>query len=140
MCIERGSVYHFHIDKVNDDGSLYSGDRFFIILNLDPKNDKTLITVTITKEVDKQRKFAVYTGEDPKTIVPISKKDFPRLSRDSVVNCNRIYPTNLRELIEKIENGGKIFSDKLPKIIVNALVSGVLNSKRVLPEHKAYLA
>lgn len=139
ICIEQGSIYHYHLDIENHDGTKYSGDRFFIVLNLNPKTDEILILTTITKQIDKKREFIKRTGEDPSTLVLISPSDFPNLSQDSVVNCNNIYQITLTELIDKVKNGGKIFSYKLPKTIVSALVSGVLVSKQIPEEVKQRL-
>lgn len=139
ICIEQGSIYHFHIDIKNQDGTVYGGDRFFIVLNLNPKTDEILILTTITKKIDKNREFIKRIGEDPSTLVLISTSDFSRLSQDSIVNCNNVYQITIKELIDKIKNGGKIFSNKLPKTIINALVSGILKSKQVSPEVKQKL-
>jgi hypothetical protein len=139
ICIEQGSIYLYHINVTNHDGSLYDGDRFFIVLNLNPKTDETLILTTITKRVEKQKEFIKRIGEDQSTLVCVSKSDFPNLAHDSVINCNNIYQINLKELIEKVKNGGKIFSHKLPKTVLDALISGVLKSNQVAPDIKQKL-
>lgn len=139
ICIEQGSIYLYRLDTTNKDGTLYSGDRFFIVLNTNPKTDEVIILTTITTKVEKQAELIKRTGEDPSTLVQISISDFPNLSKDSVVNCNRIYQITLQELIEKVKNGGKFFSFTLPKTVISALVSGVLKSKQVAPEIKEML-
>lgn len=139
ICIEQGSIYLYHLNRVNNDGSLYEGDRFFIVLNTNPKTDEVLILTTITKKAEKQKAFIKRIGEDPDTLVPITPSDFSALSQNSVVNCNSYYQISLADLIKKIEDGGKIFTHKLPKNVIDALISGVLKSNQVPPDVKERL-
>lgn len=139
ICIKQGSIYHFHLNITNHDGTAYSGNRFFIVLNLNPNIDEVLILTTITKKIDKKREYIKRIGEDPSTLVLISASDFPNLSQKSVVDCNNIHQITLKELIDKIKNDGKTFSHKLPKTIIDALVSGVLKSRQVSSEIKQKL-
>ncbi len=139
ICIEQGVVYLYRLDTVNMDGTSYSGDRVFIVLNANPKTDETLILTTITKQVAKQREFIKKIGENPDTLVSILPSDFPPLKKESVVNCNNVYPITLSDLITKVENNGKIFSDKLPKTVINLLISGIIKSNQISSEIKKML-
>lgn len=139
ICIEQGAIYHCRLTKQNTDGTLYDGNRFFIVLNVNPKTDEVLVLATITKKNDKTKEFIKRTGEVPETLVNIKISDFPSLSQDSVVNCNNFYPMSLEELINKIESGGKIFKHKLSKIVIDALISGMMKSNQVSPEVKRLL-
>jgi hypothetical protein len=139
VCIEQGSVYHYLLESINNDGILYKGKRFLVVLNKDPKTDMVLILVTVTKQVEHQKEYIKRIGEDPSTLVSISKVNFPRLSVDSVVNCNDIYETSMADLINDIENGGKVFFEKLPKIVIDDLLAGVMKSNMVSLEHKELL-
>ncbi len=136
ICIEQGSVYHFCVDIENEDGTQYSGDRFFIVLNANPKIDELILLVTITKKIAEKEAFIKRVGESPDTLVAISSSDFRFLSVKSVINCNTVYPLSMTELIEKIKNDGKIFPNKLPKSIVNKLIRGVLESNQIEPDMK----
>ena len=85
------------------------------------------------------RQFIKRTGEDTETLVEIHPADFPNLTKDSAVNCNTIYQITLQDLMEKVENGGKIFSHKLPKIVIENLIRDVLKSNQVPTEIKEML-
>lgn len=139
ICIEQGAVYLYQLETKNRDGTLYKGDRFMIILNANPKTDTVLILATITSQIENQRKFIKRVGESPETLVEITQGDFARLNKNSVVNCNNIYETSLPELISKIENGGKLFTVKLPKNKISEIIKGVLLSNQVTPEQKRLL-
>lgn len=139
ICIEQGLICHYFLETVNKDGTVYKGNRFFVVLNSNPKNADILILVTITKQVANQREYVKKINEDPDTLISVSPSDFPRLNVDSVVNCNNVYETSLKSLINRIDSGGKVFFEKLPKIVVDALVRGVLKSKQVSSDHKKML-
>ena len=136
ICIEKGSIYHYRIKLKNRDGSDYDGERFFIVINTNPKTDEILVLTTITSKIEKQELYVKKIGEDPDTLVKISKNDFSCLTKDSVINCSNIYTSTMNKLIEDIDNGGKIFYEKLPKNIIDAITSGVLKSKLVPSEYK----
>lgn len=136
ICIEQGAVYLYKLETVNRDGTPYTGDRFMIVLNANPKTDTILVLATITKQIDNQKKHVKNLGEPPETLVSISPSEFARLKHDSVVNCNNVYETSLSELISKVEDGGRFFVEKLPKSKVSEITKGVLLSKQVTPEQK----
>lgn len=136
VCIEQGSVYHYPVELLNNDGTKYHGDRFFVVLSVNPKTDTVIVLATITTQIENQEKFIKRIGESPETLVRIYPSDFSRLSKESAVNCNNIYETSLSELIKKIDGGGKVFFEKLPKNKMDAIVSGALKSGQVSNEHK----
>jgi hypothetical protein len=136
VCIEQGSICHFRLDATNQDGTAYSGDRFLIVLNTNPKTDTVLVLTTLTTKIERQKKLIKIQKESPDTLVVITPQDFPRLDRESIVNCNKVYEFSKDELTEKIRDGGKVFFEKLPKSIVSALVSGTVKSRQVSNEHK----
>lgn len=139
VSVERGAVFYYSDEIANRDGSSSKKSRYYIILNTNPKTDDFLIVVTITKQIENQTKYIKQTGEDPSTLVPVSMKDFPRLTYPSIVSCNKVYVITLENLIKKIENGGSVISDKLPKTIIDAIVSGVLKSKQIEGEYKSII-
>ena len=103
------------------------------------KIDEILVLVTITTQIARQQDYIKRIGEEYDTLVSITPSDFKRLSANSVVNCNNLYEKTLSSLVSDIENGGKVFFEKLPKDVVASLVSGVLKSKQVSLEHKKLL-
>jgi hypothetical protein len=136
VCIEQGAVYLYQLEIANYDGATYKGDRFMIVLNTNPNTDTVLVLATITKQIDKKKKYIKNIGESPETLVKITPTDFPRLKQDSVVNCNSVFETSLQELVTSVENGGKIFTERLPKSKISEITKGVLLSKQVSSEHK----
>ncbi len=140
ISIEQGALYHFCIEVDGPKGKKYIGNRFFIVLNVNPKTDEVIVLTTITSRIEKAEMYIKKTGEDAGTLVRLSPADFPKLSVESIVNCNNIYPMTKEEIINKLEgDGAKVFFEKLPKQIIEALVGGVLKSTQVSNEHKKLL-
>jgi len=139
-CIEQGSIYHFELETINKDGSRYKGNRFLIVLNANPKTDKLLILTTITSQIENAKKHIKNLGADLETLVYLDKSDFKRLSKDSVVNCNNVYPISKKDLMLKLEEySGKVFFEKLSHTKIEALVGGVIKSNQVANEYKTLL-
>lgn len=137
--IERGSVFYYLDNIPNRDGSSSKKPRHFIVLNNTPKTDDFIILATITSQIANRLRFAKKIGEDSSTVVPISPADFPNLTVESAVSCHRVYPITLANLIKKIEGGGTMFSEKIPKPIMGAIISGVMKSGQIEGEYKAML-
>ena len=78
-------------------------------------------------------------GESPETLVNLSPNDFARLKQNSVVNCNNVYETSLSELISRIDDGGRFFTEKLSKSKIIEIIRGVLLSNQVTPKQKKFL-
>lgn len=55
LCIEQGSVFNFFIDFGNP--KRQSKNRYFVVLNSNPKTDITLIMVTSTTQIQKKKEF-----------------------------------------------------------------------------------
>lgn len=135
-CVEQGSIYHYNLEIKNNDGSIYSGDRFFIVLNVNPLTDTVLVMTTMTTRIQKQERYIKAIGASPNSLVKITKDDFPYLTAETAINCNNTYEISLSELVKKIEQGGKIFFEKLPKSVMDAIISAVVQSSLVSTEHK----
>ena len=139
ICVDQGSVCHYKLDTENKDGSHYVGSRFFIVLNVNPQTDTVLVLVTITTKIESLERFIKKRGESADTLVKISPEDFPPLNKESAVNCNNTYEMSLSGLVKKIEDGGKVFFEKLPRSVMSAIVSGALKSSQVPSDHKKLL-
>lgn len=139
-CIEKGTVYHFEMEIANRDGSAYVGRRFFIVLNAKPKTDEIIILSTITKQIGNVEAYLFRIGESKDTAVRISRKDFSALSVDSIVNCNSVYSSTRSEIIARLKRpGGKVFFEKIPKSVMDAIVSGVMKSGQIEQGYKKML-
>lgn len=138
--LEQGSVCHYFLQTKNNNGTLYEGNRFFIILNANPITDNVLVLVTITTKIQNQTKHIANIGESPNTFVHIAPADFSPLRQESGVNCNNLYEITLKDLVARLKtSSGKLFSEKMPRSIISALISGVMQSSQVSQRQKKML-
>ena len=50
LSIEQGSVFNFHIEF--DGVGRKSGNRYFVVMNCNPKTDKVLVVLTSTTQIE----------------------------------------------------------------------------------------
>lgn len=122
--IETGSVYYFQ-----DEGISSNEPHYFIVLNRNPRTEEFLILVCVSSQVDKRRRIAKFLKFPEKTLVIVSPSEYPRFTKESVVDCNRIFERTTQSLIDKLEKKKLKLCDQLmPKEVVQKLVSGTLAS------------
>ncbi|NQU83333.1 MAG: type II toxin-antitoxin system PemK/MazF family toxin [Parcubacteria group bacterium] len=137
LCIEQGSVLNFFIDFGSPNRQ--SKNRYFVVLNSNPKTDTVLIMVTCTTQVQKKKEFVRASGISQETIVEIKSKSYAVLTKDSVFDCNNVFEVKTEELIKKIEQGGSMDYPKLPSNILKRIVVGVNKSPKVSQAIKDFM-
>jgi len=130
-------VFNFFIDF--GDAKRQSKNRYFVILNRNPKTDRALVLVTSTTQVVKKRNFINRAGISEKTIVEVNAGEYCVFKNDSAFNCNEVFEVSMSDLIRKIENGGSMGYPKIPEPILLKLINGVKESTVVTEEIKALL-
>jgi hypothetical protein len=129
LCIEQGSVFNFFIDF--GDPNRQSKNRYFVVLNCNPKTDTALIMVTSTTQIQKKKEFIKRAGISDKTIVEVKAKEYCVFTSDSVFNCNDVFELNIEDLIRKIEESGSMNYPKLPDNILKRIIAGVNESPKI---------
>ncbi|MDP3770263.1 MAG: type II toxin-antitoxin system PemK/MazF family toxin [bacterium] len=134
LCIEQGSVFNFFIDF--SDSKRQSKNRYFVVLNRNPKTDVVLIMITPTKQVQKKKDFVRRSGITEKTIVEVKAKEHPIFTTDSAFNCNEIFEVKMDDLIRKIEENGSMNHPKLANNILKRIMTGINESPEISQEIK----
>jgi hypothetical protein len=137
LCIEQGSVFNFHIDF--DGPGRKSGNRYFVVMNRNPKTDKVLIMITSTTQIEKRKEFIKRVKISEKTLVTVLQKEYPTFISESAFNCNDIHEVSMGDLIRKIEDDGSMNYPKIPDTIIKKLILGVNESPVVREEIKKML-
>lgn len=137
LCIEQGSVFNFKLE-VNGEGR-QSKNRYFVVLNRNPKTDTILIMITSTSQVAKKKEFVKRVGISEKTIVIVSPSDYSVFKTESAFNCNDVHEVKISDLIRKIEEGGSINYPKISDTILARLIVAINDSPRVSPAIKKLL-
>ncbi|HRI48007.1 MAG TPA: hypothetical protein PK559_12950 [Ignavibacteriaceae bacterium] len=122
--LKSGSVYYF------EDNSLTSIEpHYFVVLNHDPSNDFLLLLVCSSSQIDKVR---IRNKNNPSTtLVEITPKDYPDFTKDSIIDCNKVFPRSVNDLVNKLKQGKLKLKSELSANIVNRLQQGVLDSSMV---------
>jgi hypothetical protein len=129
LCIEQGSIFNFFIDF--GDSKLQSKNRYFVVLNRNPKTDTALIMVTSTTQIQKKREYIKRAGISNKTIVEVKTKEYCTFTSDSAFNCNEVFEVNMSDLIRKIEENGSMNYPKLPDNLLQKIIAGVIESPKI---------
>lgn len=137
LCIEQGAVFNFHMEV--DGPKRQSKNRYFVVLNRNPKTDTAVILVTSTTQVAKRREFVQRAGISEQTIVQVSPKEYPVFTSESAFNCNDVIEVSMENLIRKIEDDGSMDYPKIPDSILAKLIVGINESPRIAPAIKKLL-
>ncbi len=122
--LKSGSVYYF------EDDSLTSAEpHYFIVLNQNPSDDLLLLLVCSSSQITKVK--IRNANNPPSTLVELSPKDYSDFTRNSIIDCNRVFPRSLNELIKKLAEGKLKIKADLSSPIVAILRQGVLDSTMV---------
>ena len=137
LCVEQGCVFNFFLDF--NDSKRESKNRYFVVLNLNPKTDSVLVMVTSTKQIDKKYEFIKRAGISEDTLVKVTPKEYSTFTLESVFNCNDVIEIGIDDLIKKIEEDGSMNYPKMNKDLIMKLVKGVKESPRVTEDIKKLL-
>ena len=137
LCIEQGCVFNFFIDF--GDSKRESKNRYFVVLNLNPKTDSVLIMVTSTKQIEKRYEFIKRAGISENTLVKVTPKEYSVFTQESIFNCNDVIEIGITDLINKIEENGSMNYPKITKALTTKLTRGVKESPLVSEDIKNLL-
>lgn len=137
LCIEQGSVFNFRLEVVGD--GRQSKNRYFVVLNRNPKTDIFLILLTSTSQVAKKREFVKRAGISDQTIVTVSPAEYSVFNAESAFNCNDVHEVKMSDLIKKIEEGGSMNYPKISDTVLVRLIVAINASPRVAPVIKKLL-
>lgn len=137
LCIEQGSVFNFFID--HDNPKRQSKNRYFVVMNKNPKKDTLLILVTSTTQTTKKLEFVRRARISEKTIVSVSPHEYGVFSSDSVFNCNEVFEISMADLIRKIEDTGSMNYPKMSDDVIAKIIEGITESPNVSEANKKLL-
>ena len=137
LCIEQGCVFNFILDF--DDSKRESKNRYFVVLNANPKTDIVLIMLTSTTQIEKKYEFVRKAGISEETIVKVTPQEYSVFTHESVFNCNDVFEIEMKDLIRKIEENGNIDYQKISESIIKRLINGVKKSPKVAEDLKKLL-
>ncbi|MBI3231897.1 MAG: hypothetical protein HYZ51_02335 [Candidatus Doudnabacteria bacterium] len=125
--IQTGSIYYFEEEKLSS-----SEPHYFVVLDKDPRTEEFLILVCASSQVEKRRQIAIKLGFPKETLVLVSPSECPLFTKDTVIDCNRVFEKTSQSLIEKLEQENlKVCTEVIATDIITKLIQGVLASSQV---------
>lgn len=129
LTLRAGTVYYFvHRETTSTE------PHYFIILNRNPSQDTLLLLTIASSQIERVSRRR--QNVPPQTLVRIAAVDYRPFSKDSIVDCNRVFELGRGELIAKHQSGEIRHHEDLPSPILAKIVAGVLASPLVPEEQK----
>jgi len=134
--IQTGSVYYFEEEELSSDEPHY-----FVVLNKNPRTEEFLILVCASSQIEKRQQIAQRLGFAPETQVIITPSEYIIFSKDTIIDCNRVFEKTSQTLIEKLEQSKlKVCTEMMPDDIIQKLTTGVLVSTQISEKIKKLLS
>ncbi len=134
--IKTGSVYYFEEEELSSDEPHY-----FVVLNQSPRTEEFLILVCASSQIEKRQQIARRLGFPAETQIIIAPSEFSVFSRDTIIDCNRVFERTSETLIEKLEqNKLRVCIELMPHAILQKLIAGVLASSQISEKIKRMLS
>ena len=80
-------------------------------------------------------------GFPQETLVFVSPSEYPTFSKDTVIDCNRVFEKTSQTLIEKLDqNKLKVCTEIMSDTILQKLIRGILASTQISEKIKRMLS
>jgi hypothetical protein len=128
--IKPGSVFYFVEEALSSDNPHY-----FIVLNHHPLTDNILVLVCSSSQIDKVKERVKRRQFPESTVVEIFTNEYPDFTKDSIIDCNEVFPRTLEQLIEKLTHGELKLKTMMGRDLIDKLRKAVLDSPKVKDDH-----
>lgn len=134
--IKTGSVYYFEEEELTS-----NEPHFFVVLNRNPRTEEFLILVCASSQIERRKQIIQRLGFPQETLVFVLPSEYPIFSKDTVIDCNRVFEKTSQTLIEKLEqNKLKVCTEIMPDTILQKLTEGILASTQISKKVKRMLS
>ena len=124
--IKPGSVFYFVEEALSSDDPHY-----FIVLNHHPLTDDILVLVCSSSQISKVKARVKRRNFPQSTVVELLKSEYPDFTKDSIVDCNEVFPRTIAQLVEKLRHGELRLKTIMESGLVDKLRQAVLDSPKV---------
>lgn len=122
--IRPGSVYFFRNESLSS-----SYPHYFIVINIDPISEKTIILVWASSQIANVKKRR--QNCPPETLVQIMPNQYLDFMYPSIVDCNRFHEETLEKLIERLSAKQLQLKTEMDMLLVEQLRQGLLASRLI---------
>lgn len=124
------NIYFFTCEDVD-------GEHPFILVK---RTDKDVLLFAVsTSQFETQKRLIKERNLPAETLVRILPEKQNKLSKESFVNCNRVFQYDMESFRKKYENGGVTFAGTISAIYYEQIIIGLICSPLVEEEIKTKL-
>ena len=132
--LRQGTVYYLaHRDLTSAE------PHYFVVLNQNPRQDRVLLMVVASSQVDKVKERARRQNLPEATVVEISTQEYPEFSKPSCINCNQLFQKSLLELSNARKHRELRSQQDMPLPLMERIIAGCLASPLLSAEEKAMI-
>jgi len=103
--------------------------HYFIVVNADPLGEEVLLLTVASSQIDAVKRRCA--REPGSTVVEINEVDYADFTKDSVIDCNRVFTKSLADLCAQWQRKEIVPKQDIPKPILDRLKQGILDSRLV---------
>jgi hypothetical protein len=123
-CYQQGSVFYFSEEELST-----TEPHFFIVINLSPRSQQIFILAVSSSKVSKS--FKRRSDVSSETLVLVSPDEYQGFTRESIIDCNRVFQKSVNEIREKHRKGRLKSKPPFPEKLLKRIVDGVKKSKLI---------
>ncbi|MEX1116010.1 MAG: hypothetical protein WEB53_12220 [Akkermansiaceae bacterium] len=124
MSLRQGTVYYMAERNLTS-----AQPHYFIVVNADPLGDEVLLLTVASSQIDTVKRRC--SREPESTVVEINEADYADFTKDSVIDCNRVFTKSLADLCAQWHRKEIVPKLDIPKDIFERLKQGILDSRLV---------
>lgn len=134
LTLRQGTVYY-----MAERGLSSAEPHYFVVLNRDPLRDRILLLLVASSQIEKARNRIARKNLPAASLVEISERDYQDFTKDSCVDCNKLFNKSLQELCEQWNKKEVRSQSDLPLDLLEKLMEGVKASPLVSDDEKALI-
>jgi hypothetical protein len=124
--ITPGSVYYFREETFSS-----NEPHYFIVVNLNPQTDEVVVLACASHQIEKTKDRRRNCPEE--TLIIITPKQYCDFSKPSIIDCNRIIPLRITQIMMKYESNALDVKTEMDIELVNIIRQGILSSSLIQP-------
>lgn len=124
VSLRQGTVYYMAERNLTS-----AQPHYFIVVNANPPGDEVLLLTVASSQTDTVKRRCARESES--TVVEINEADYADFTKDSVIDCNRVFTKSLADLCAQWHRKEIVPKLDIPKEIFDQLKQGILDSRLV---------
>ena len=135
LSLRQGTVYY-----MAERGLSSVEPHYFVVLNQNPLGSKILLLLVASSQVEKAQKRISRKNLPPESLVVIEEAEYDDFSKDSCIDCNKLFNKSLEELCEQWRKKEVHAHKDLPRDLVERLIEGVKASTLISEDDKVLIS